>query len=263
MKIGQTQSFPFSDDFFNFLLHNKQSLTSDKKERESAQKHVINYIKKEIMEGRLQAGDQLPNEYDLAEQLGVSRGSVREAIKVLQSYGVIKIQRGDGMYITKGDLLKTLEPLLFSIVLSKVDKSEIYKLRCYLEQSILNEVIENASESDIQYIRSLIEEMRQLYSQNPQNQDEFVKSDYNFHIELAKITKNNLLQGLYSIILCLSFPFIRQTYESNPCNHSHALEDHEEILKAIENRDLLLGKIAIDNTLNHWMQRSELNNIKD
>lgn len=41
MKIGQTQSFPFSDDFFNFLLHNKQSLASDKKERESAQKHVI------------------------------------------------------------------------------------------------------------------------------------------------------------------------------------------------------------------------------
>ena len=159
--------------------------------------------------------------------MGVSRGSVREAIKVLQSYGVIKIQRGDSMHITKGDLLKTLEPLLFSIVLSKVDKSEIYKLRCSLEQSILNEVIENASESDIQYIRSLIEEMRQLYSQPPQNQDEFVKSDYNFHIELAKITKNNLLQGLYSIILCLSFPFIRQTYESNPCNHSHALEDHE------------------------------------
>lgn len=48
MKIGQTQSFPFSDDFFNFLLHNKQSLTSDKKERESAQKHVINYIKKKL-----------------------------------------------------------------------------------------------------------------------------------------------------------------------------------------------------------------------
>ena len=61
----------------------------------------------------------------------------------------------------------------------------------------------------------------------------------------------------------LSFPFIRQTYESNPCNHSHAIEDHEEILKAIENRDLLLGKSAIDNTLNHWMQRSTLNNIKN
>lgn len=41
------------------------------------------------------------------------------------------------------------------------------------------------------------------------------------------------------------------------------LEDHEEILKAIENRDLLLGKISIDNALNHWMQRSELNDIKD
>ncbi|WP_353477685.1 FCD domain-containing protein [Succinatimonas hippei] len=85
----------------------------------------------------------------------------------------------------------------------------MYKLYRSLEQSILNEEIERASEEDLQYIRSLIDEMRQPYSEDSQNQNECVKSNYHFYIALAEIAKNNLFEGLYSIILCLSFTFIR------------------------------------------------------
>ena len=68
--------------------------------QQKAYKGVIDYFKKKIMDGELRPGEKLPPERDIAEQLNVSRNSVREAIRIMDMTGVISSQQGSGNYIT-------------------------------------------------------------------------------------------------------------------------------------------------------------------
>ena len=73
-------------------------------------------IKSSLIQGDLKLGDKLPSERELTEKYGVSRGAVREAVKMLVALGVVEIKRGDGTYITKKVPHSGLNQLIFSLI---------------------------------------------------------------------------------------------------------------------------------------------------
>lgn len=220
-------------------------------QRQSARDVVIHHIKTEILEHRLKPGEKLPIEDKLAETLDVGRGSVREAIKVLQSIGVVEIIRGSGTFITKGDISKALEPLLFSVTLSELSDAQIKELRTMFEVGIFESLIEKITDEQIDALEQMIEAMRMEIVQSTElNVDSLVQQDFNFHATLASYTGNPLVDGLYRVILCLSVPLMKHDYSGSK-DQITALHNHGLICDALRRRDVEKAKMTIQTSMWH------------
>ena len=78
---------------------------------------VVGTIKDLLNRRHLRPGDLIPSENELSGSLGISRGSIREAMKILAAFGVIEIRQGDGTYISTSTNKKLFDPLLFSLLI--------------------------------------------------------------------------------------------------------------------------------------------------
>jgi len=90
---------------------------------------IVKQIKRLLLNGTLKPGNRLPTEAELSEVLGVSRTPVREAVKILESIGVIEIKRGEGMFITKKPSNFSLNPLIFSLIKHNESLDKLIELR--------------------------------------------------------------------------------------------------------------------------------------
>lgn len=220
-------------------------------QRRSARDVVIHHIKTEILEHRLKPGEKLPVEDKLAETLEVGRGSVREAIKVLQSIGVVEIIRGSGTYITKGDISKALEPLLFSVTLSDLSDAQIKELRTMFEVGIFESLIGKITDEQIEALEQMIDTMRTEIVQSAElNVDSLVQQDFNFHATLGSYTGNPLVDGLYRVVLCLSVPLMKHDYSGNK-DQITALHNHGLICEALRQRDGEKARQAVRTSMWH------------
>ncbi|MCB0029503.1 MAG: FadR family transcriptional regulator, partial [Anaerolineales bacterium] len=101
--------------------------------RPNAVEDIINTFKEAILHGQLKPGQRLPSEAELCEQLGVGRGTIREAMKMLRALGVVKIQQGDGTYIADKPTASALNPLVFALLLETGSGTDLLELRALLE----------------------------------------------------------------------------------------------------------------------------------
>ena len=129
---------------------------------ESAVDRVLNVFKEALITGRLVPGDRLPSEIELSRSLSISRGSIREAMKILAAFGIVEIRRGDGTYITKSDHKVIFDPLLFSLILSNANVKELVELRELMGFAIVRLIIENAGEAELHSIERTIVQMEEL-----------------------------------------------------------------------------------------------------
>lgn len=106
----------------------------------SVVERITDQITNAIINGELKPGDKIPTEVELCESFGVGRNSVREAIKVLEAYGVLEIRRADGTYIRQGYDDKMLYPILYGIILQKDSKEQIVELRKVIDVGIFRKL---------------------------------------------------------------------------------------------------------------------------
>ena len=90
---------------------------------------VVDSIKELLLGKKVFPGDRLPPETELCRLLSVSRGSVREAMKILSALGIVEVKRGDGTYISTGSGEVMFDPLLFSLIVSQPAFAELKELR--------------------------------------------------------------------------------------------------------------------------------------
>ena len=114
----------------------------------SAPNHVINQIQEVLMSGALKPGDRMPSETELAELCGVSRGSVRQAMKALETMGILSIRPGDGTYVNTRITEKRLNPLLFALVIASPSVKELADARYALERDIFELLIQDRKLAD-------------------------------------------------------------------------------------------------------------------
>ena len=109
---------------------------------------VRDYIKRFILENGLEPGDLLPPETQLAEDLGVGRSSVREAMKALQSLGIVDVKRGEGFVVREWNLDPVLETLSYGIRFNKAAFAELLQIRIWLESATVASVVRSVSGSE-------------------------------------------------------------------------------------------------------------------
>ena len=104
---------------------------------ESVVQQVINALTEAMLNRELRPGDKIPTEAELSESMGVGRNSVREAIKVLEAYGVVHIKRAEGTFVSQEYDSKMIYPVLYGIILQKDSTKQIVELRKVIDVGLL------------------------------------------------------------------------------------------------------------------------------
>lgn len=153
---------------------------------------AIEKIKAMITSGALRAGDRLPREADLAASLGLSRSSLREAVRALELVNILDVRRGDGTYVTSLEPRLLLEALSFITDFHRDDTVlEFLQVRRILEPTATAMAAERVSESDVSDLRAL------LASLDPSpSVEELVRNDLEFHQRIVACAGNSVLASL-------------------------------------------------------------------
>jgi DNA-binding FadR family transcriptional regulator len=194
-----------------------------------------------IEDNQLKAGDALPPESILAQQLGVSRNSVREAIKALESVGILETRRGIGVFVKQFSFQPLLDNLAYGLGDALRDVEELRDLRRVLETGLIHKTVEMISEEDLAALRQVTERMRQRAERN----ESFAEEDEQFHRLLFRCQNNRMLTGLIEV-------FWRAFYKaSNFANLANSdplstWRDHHEIVEAVAARDVERARERLD-----------------
>ncbi len=211
---------------------------------ETIPEKIASEILKLISRGKLKAGDTLPSERKLSELLGVSRSSVREALKYLEVSGFIKTHPG------KRTIIKNITENLIKNpieILMKKDESkiiELTKVRVFLEAYGAREAALNRSNENIKNLKKIIEKMEKDLEKNIID----FKTDFSFHTEIANSTKNtiymHIIESIHNI-LSSSLKFYREVLFTSYETQLILLNQHKKIFKNIAEKKPYEAEISM------------------
>jgi DNA-binding FadR family transcriptional regulator len=227
-----------------------------KKIKKSSVNIVIDNIKNLIISKKFIPGDRIPNESELSEAMGFSRGTIREALKILEAFKIVDIRRGDGTYISTSINEALLDPLLFSLIASEPELKELVELREMFELEIVKLIIKNADSSDINRIYKTCAEMKNYVDSKERDSETLLKCDLAFHEALGKATKNILVSNIYDFVMRLFSPRIQRTHEKKE-NPKRALQNHTDIYEALYARDMKRATKSIEESIEAWKELSD------
>ncbi len=185
-------------------------------------------IIKLIVNNNLKIGDKLPNEYELADKLGVGRSTIREAIKALVSRNILEIKRGSGTFIRCG---VADDPLGLIFIKDKLKLAvDLLEIRFMIEPKIASLAAINATKEDIEEMSKLCNEVEKLIL----NGIPHMEKDIEFHTAIARSSKNLVTTNLVPIINKSISVLIDIT---NTQLKNETIETHKEILNAIKNKN--------------------------
>ena len=191
--------------------------------RESAVDIVVNNIKHLLMERKLKPGDRLPSESEISEGMGVSRGSVREAMKILSAFGLYELRQ-----VIEIDVLEMI-------------------LRHYDE----NTAERKALRENLNLLQKLIDKNLSL--------EQLKTIDLEFHHLMGSCTKNVLMERIYSIVLDFMEPTITATLKNQHGEITY--QEHQKILEVIETQDYDRIHDVITDSVNTWSTRQQVSNL--
>ncbi len=223
------------------------------KKNESAVDFVIKVFKELLEKKELKPGDRIPNETELSEILSVSRGSVREAMKILSAYGVIDIQRGNGTFICQPDSLSSLNPVLFSFLLMSPSKDEIIGFRAAIEREVLYMAVENADEDDIRKMHENSEKFKTASADKGNADSLKLERNMEFHRLLGAATHNGFIERIYAFVMNYYVPYLIKTYENRPEVPEMSIKSHEMLMEPIIKRDKSMVEKTIEETSKMWI----------
>jgi GntR family transcriptional regulator, transcriptional repressor for pyruvate dehydrogenase complex len=193
---------------------------------------AIDKIKGMIISGELGPGDRLPKEADLAERLGLSRNSLREAVKALSMIRVLDVRQGDGTYVTSLEPNLLLDALSFVVDFHRDDKVlQFLEVRRILEPAATALAAERMTDAGIAHLQGILDRLGARPSI-----EALVENDLEFHRQIAAGSENDVL---CSLIDGLSGPTTRARIWRGLTQEGAAdrtREQHQAIVDAIAAR---------------------------
>jgi GntR family transcriptional regulator, transcriptional repressor for pyruvate dehydrogenase complex len=198
---------------------------------------VVEQIARMIKEGRLKPGDQLPSERVIAEQMGISRPTVREAFAALEVAGLVETRIGQGTFVKPGDVesLKYRAEYLFVEERSPFETLETRKI---LESQAAALSAERATVEDLSDLKAALDILTATAtSQNEWNEE----ADKDFHVAIAKASGNSVLYDLFKVLLDMSQHRVWSKMKEIGRQTTGSLENdvaqHRMIYEAIRDKD--------------------------
>lgn len=226
------------------------------RKKESAVDIVVNSIRSLIFQKKLNPGDKLPIETEIADGLGVSRSSVREAMKILSALGLVEVKVGNGTYVSEKMNSNVYDSFLLSLLISNPDFKEIMEFRTIIETDIIGLIIKHYDEnkSERNELHANIDELTTLMKTKCKS-DIMAENDINFHKILGAASHNLLSERVYSFVIDLFEISIRSTHKNQ--HGKLAYSTHKAILDAIDSKDIEKGKEAVNQSVITWSKLIE------
>ncbi len=155
---------------------------------------VFSQIHELIKQGRLKARDQLPSERELAETFKVSRTSVREALRTLESQGLIVSKTGMGNFVVDLPVEALVGPLARLLIDEKKALADVFELRKLIEPHIAALAAERATATDVAKLKKIVAKQTEAVSRGETG----VEADAELHLCISRATQNQALQKLVS-----------------------------------------------------------------
>ncbi|MDY0226581.1 MAG: FadR/GntR family transcriptional regulator [Desulfomicrobium apsheronum] len=194
----------------------------------------------------LKPGDRLPPERQLAIMFGVSRNSVREAIKSLEQHGVLLSKPGAGTYIAENSQTNLAMAMGDAFARERHRLEDIFELRLLLEPQIAHLAAQRVTKHELQKLRSLIS----AYTKNMQDGLPVYFYDQAFHDAIAAATGNQSI----TMIMVQMHELLRESRDEalqSTVRSAKSLEDHQKILEALSMRDPERAREAMTDHLKH------------
>jgi GntR family transcriptional repressor for pyruvate dehydrogenase complex len=199
---------------------------------------IIDKITQSLIKGELKPGNRLPPEPELAQQLGVSRTSLREALKTLNGLGVLVSKKKGGTFIATSGSQSMLDPMIFNLIIDKGDTDELFELRVLLEVDAIELAMRKATEEDLKTLATEIDNFEKSIPSG--DLDLLAELDVQFHLKVLEIAHNSPLIRLSRLVMQLfAYPIEKALKLIGP---EQVLQSHRTLFQAIVNRDLLKAK---------------------
>ena len=226
--------------------------------KKSLVQQVADDIYKMITEDKIFApGEQLPNENTLSSRLGVSRATLREAIRILAAQGVLDVYRGRGTFISS-DIYTLNDIGLESLERVRVHLKDLYEARLLFEPEIASIVCRRASDAELKKIFEVGAEVEKVILAGKDR----TEMDSEFHKILVKASHNEFLQRLFPII----DKSIQEAIKLNGCKlpsedllAKDTLRDHALLMEFLKKRDAVSARNAMSIHLHHIITNLNIN----
>jgi len=195
-------------------------------------------LEKLLQDGVWQSGEQIPPERELASRFGVSRASVRDALRILELHGWLEIRQGEGTRVALP--AESFAQRLRTRLHEPAFVAELFELRRILEPGVVVLAAERATEQDLAKLERLLEEQKGAST----DLHKFLELDLGFHKALAESAHNSLLVEVLQLLVVE----LRQTRLSATARRfrpANTLREHRRIFGAIRKRDPEEARVAM------------------
>lgn len=199
------------------------------------------------IEKRFSVGDKLPNELDLAEELNVSRTTLREAIRILVALDILEIQRGKGTYVKENAFKKQQDLEQLSNI--KVNSKDLYEMRLIFEPEAAYYAVLRATDSEIKRIIEFGKKVEKEISNHQDRTDD----EHSFHKAIAQATHNEFMNKLMPILYQAISKGVYLSLQSDKAIED-TINDHRMIMDFLEQRNAEGAKSAMKIHIMHAMK---------
>jgi GntR family transcriptional regulator, transcriptional repressor for pyruvate dehydrogenase complex len=197
---------------------------------------IVEQIRLLMREGKLVPGDRLPSERALCERFGVSRVTVREALRVLEAGGLVEIRVGarGGAFVTQPSSERVGESLADLMTLASMTAAQVTEARMVFELGIMPLVVERATEEDLADLRSLVEQGLHAL----ENGEYTMGMSAAFHVRVASSTHNPAIETLVQSFHGPLLMSLQRARVAAPLMGHRGAQEHFQLVEAIERRDI-------------------------
>ncbi len=191
-----------------------------------------------IMDGTWSQGDKIPSENELRDMLGVSRDTVRQAIKRMCALGLLESQQGRGTFVQNIDLSLYLTHMVPLVFLSEDDGTNLLQYMQVIQVASAKAAVDKATQEDIQALTKCLEEMMR-----ESEDEEYYQRDAQFHICLSRCSHNPLFVKSMEITSHMLTYYLTNLVRIH--GRDQSIQDHKQCLDAIMKKDSAAAMAAM------------------
>jgi GntR family transcriptional regulator, transcriptional repressor for pyruvate dehydrogenase complex len=202
-------------------------------QKRKVSEEIASEIKRLIHERVFTPEERLPSELDLAGQFGVGRTSIREALSMLSSAGLIETRQGEGTFVKNVKIGDYIHPLALSVVTQKEQTLQLLEFRQIIELRAVELAALRRDESDITTIQQTINDLERQIVLGKSG----MEADFAFHCAVAAASRNPLiLQVMENLthVMLQSLKYTHRQNEGNSVRQQRVLKEHLQIFKSIQ-----------------------------
>ncbi len=210
----------------------------EKINRRTVADQVFHIILKKISSGEWKIGEKIPSEIELAQDLGVSRTTLKMALQKLNTLGMLETRVGEGSFVREFSFNSLFSELLRCNLITD-NSSEINQFRVLLEYCVLRLAVLNPiTDDEIEMLESHLNDMRTAIETG--DEDAFHNAHFAFHYAICQLSKNNLFIQLYESFKDTFFDIYKANSRTTwqVCGTQETMDHHQKLFNSIKTKDV-------------------------